>query len=209
MRPSLSTSTTPKRDSFFGSDLDGGEGDVGGGVLVLLHHLAVIHFVDVIAGENEDVLGLLGADGINVLVNRVGRALIPLIADALHGRKDFDELSDFAAQDVPAFADVAVQRQSFVLGEDVDAAQVGVEAVGESDVDDAIHSTEGDGGLGAIAGERIKALSGATGEKDSESVFHGTPGKTVDGSTGKLPRARRTGPYNAGHEDGSAFDASF
>ena len=76
---------------------------------MLLHHLAVIHFVDVIAGKNEDVLGLLGADGINVLVNRVGCALIPLVADPLHGRKHFDELSDFAAENVPAFADVAVQ----------------------------------------------------------------------------------------------------
>ena len=120
--------------------------------MMLLHHLAVIHFVDVIAGKNQHVLGLLGADGINVLVNRIGSALIPLIADALHGRKHFDELSHLAAQDVPAFADVAVQRQRLVLGENVDAAQIGVEAVGESDIDDAIHSAEGDGGLGAVAG---------------------------------------------------------
>ena len=140
---------------------------------MLLHHLAVIHFVDVIAGEDEDVLGLLGADGINVLVNGVGCALIPLVADPLHGGKDFDELSDFAAEDVPALADVTVQRQGFVLGEDVNAAQVRVEAVGEGDVDDAVHASEGDGGLGAVASKRIKAFSGAACEKDSESVFHG------------------------------------
>jgi hypothetical protein len=140
---------------------------------MLGHHLAVIHFVDVIAGEDEDVLGLLGADGIYVLINGVGRALIPLIADPLHGRKDFDELSHFAAEDVPAFANVAVKRKRFVLGEDVDAAEIGVEAVGESDIDDAIHASEGDGGLGAVAGKRIKAFSSAAREKDSESVFHG------------------------------------
>jgi hypothetical protein len=75
---------------------------------VLLHHLAVIHFVDVIAGEDENELGLLGADGINVLINGVGGSLIPLIADPLHGREDFDELFYLAAEDVPAFADVAV-----------------------------------------------------------------------------------------------------
>jgi hypothetical protein len=76
---------------------------------MLLHHLAVIHFVNVIAGKNEDVFGLLGADGINILVNRVSRALIPLIADPLHGGKNFDKLSDFAAENVPAFADVAIE----------------------------------------------------------------------------------------------------
>jgi hypothetical protein len=64
------------------------------------------------------------------------------------------------------------------LGKNVDAAQVGVEAVGESDVDDAIHSAESHGGLGAVASQRIKALSSAAGQKDSESVFHGiTPEK--------------------------------
>ncbi len=92
--------------------------------MVLLHHLAVIDFVDVIAGEDEDVLRLLGADGINVLVNGVGGALIPLVADPLHGGKDFDELSYFAAKDVSAFADVAIEGKRFVLGEDVDAAEV-------------------------------------------------------------------------------------
>jgi hypothetical protein len=100
--------------------------------------------------------------------------LIPLIADALHGRKDFDELADFAAQDVPAFADVAIQGKRFVLREDVDAAQVGVEAVGKSDVDDTIHAAEGDGGLGAVASKRVEAFAGTAGKKDSESVFHRT-----------------------------------
>src|SRR4029077_15580801 len=70
-------------------DLDGGQGDVGSRLFVLLHHLAVVHFVDVIAGKNDDVFGLLGADGINVLINRIGCALIPLVADALHGWKHF------------------------------------------------------------------------------------------------------------------------
>src|SRR5271170_4149494 len=100
--------------TLFGSDLDGGQGDVGGGLEMLLHHLAVVHFVDVIAGEDEDVLGLLGADGINVLVNGVGGTLIPLIADPLHGGKDFDELFYLVAEDVPAFADVAVEGKCFV-----------------------------------------------------------------------------------------------
>jgi hypothetical protein len=63
------------------------------------------------------------------------------------------------------------------LRQDVDAPQIGVEAIAESDIDDAIHAAEGDGGLGAVAGERIKALTGATCEKDSESVFHAEPEK--------------------------------
>jgi hypothetical protein len=144
---------------------------------MLREHFAVIHLVDVIAGENEHIFGLLGADGINILIDRVGRTLIPLVADALHGRQHFDEFSDFAAENIPALTDVAVQRKRFVLRKDADAAQVGVQAVAESDIDDAVHAAESDGGLGAVSGERIKALTGATCKKDSERVFHGKPEK--------------------------------
>jgi len=66
------------------------------------------------------------------------------------------------------------------------------------DIDDAIHSAEGYGGLGAVASKRIEALPGAASKKDSECVFHRHAAdilkavrrfsfqlKTVDGSTGR------------------------
>ncbi len=62
-----------------------GNGDVGAGVRVLLLHAGVVHLVDVVAGEDEDVAGLLGADGIDVLEDGVGGALVPALGDALHG----------------------------------------------------------------------------------------------------------------------------
>ncbi len=78
---------------------------------MLLEHEAVVHLVDVIAGEDEDVLGLLGADGVDVLVDGVGGALVPGLGDALHGGQDLDELAEFVGDDrTPALADVAVER---------------------------------------------------------------------------------------------------
>ena len=142
-----------------GIDLDGGQGHVGAGLVVPLQHQAVIHLVDVVAGEDQHVLGLLRPDRVNVLIHRVGGALVPLIAYPLHRRQHFDELAHLAAHDVPAFAHVAVQRKRLVLGQDINPAQVGVDAVGKSDVDDAIDSAEGDSRLGAIASERIEALA--------------------------------------------------
>jgi hypothetical protein len=97
------------------------------------------------------VLGLLRPDGINVLVNRVGRALIPLIAHPLHGRQDLHELVDLTPQNVPAFADVPVERERLVLGKDVNAPQVGVQAIGKRDVDDAVDTAERNCGLGPVA----------------------------------------------------------
>ena len=131
----------------------GGEGDVGAGVDMLPEHAAVVHLVDVVAGEDEDVFGLLGADGVDVLVDGVGGAHVPVGADALHGGQDLDELAELLGDDAgPAFADVAIEGERLVLGEDVNVAQVGVDAVGEGDVDDAVLAAERNGRLGAIAG---------------------------------------------------------
>ncbi len=77
------------------------------------------------------MLRLLGADRVNVLVNGVGRAHVPVRADPLHGGQNLDELAQLLGHDAgPAFADMAVEGERLVLGEDVDPAQVGVDAIG-------------------------------------------------------------------------------
>src|SRR5581483_11508563 len=96
---------------------------------------------------------------INILIHGVSRALIPLIADPLHGREHFDELPHLTGANVPALANVAVQRKRFVLGENVNLAQVGVDAIGKSYINDAIDPTEGHSRSGAVAGKRIKPFS--------------------------------------------------
>ena len=119
---------------------------------MLAQHAAVVHLVDVIAGENQDVFGLLRTNRIDVLVDGIGGAHVPVLTHPLHRRQDFDELSHFAADDIPPFADVPVQRQRFVLGKNVDATQIRVDAVGKGNVDDAVDTAEGDCGLGSITG---------------------------------------------------------
>ena len=107
--------------------------------------------------ERMSTRGLLGADRVDVLEDRIGSALVPALGDALHGREDLDELAEFTGHHrAPALADVAVERERLVLGEDVDVAQIGVDAVGEGDVDDAVLSGEGDGGL---ARSRVRGKS--------------------------------------------------
>ena len=76
-----------------GENFEGGHGDVCTGFDVLLQHLLIIHFVDVIAGENEDEIGLFGADGIDVLINGVGGALIPVLGDAHLRGENFYEIA--------------------------------------------------------------------------------------------------------------------
>ncbi len=142
---------------------------------MLLQHQAIIHLVDVVAGEDEHMLGLFGTDGINVLVNRVRRALVPLVADPLHGRQHFHELAHFTAHNVPAFADVAIQRERLVLSKNVTPTQVGVDAVGERDVNDAVDPAEGHGRFGAVTSQRIEPFACSSSQQHSQSVFHHGP----------------------------------
>ena len=97
--PLRATSTTPKRETFSGIDGQRRQGDIRAGIVVLLQHLAIVHLVDVVAGEDQHVLRLLGADGVNVLVDSVCRAHVPVGADALHGRKNLNELAQFLGHD--------------------------------------------------------------------------------------------------------------
>ena len=150
---------------------DGGNGDVRAGIDVLLEHLLVIHFVDVVAGKDEDVIGLLAADGIDVLINGVGRALIPMLRNAHLRRENFDEFAE-THEGGPAAPDVAVEAERFVLREDEDAAQIAIEAIGKGDVDDAVNAAERNGGLGAIARERPKPLALAARQQHTDRVAH-------------------------------------
>ena len=56
------------------------------------------------------MLGLVGTQDIDVLVNRVGSALVPLATGALRGRQNFDELIEFAVKITPALYQVANQQ---------------------------------------------------------------------------------------------------
>jgi hypothetical protein len=67
---------------------------------------------------------------------------------------------------------VTIERESFVLGEDVDVAKVGVDAVREGDVDDAVLAGEGDGRLCAIAGKGEESFAGTTGKQNAKRISH-------------------------------------
>ena len=165
---------------------------------VHVQHVAVVHLVDVVAGEHDRPARLLPLDRIEVLVDGVGGAEVPVLPDALLRRQDLDELAELGIHDAPAHADVAVQALGLVLRHDEDLAQARVDAVREREVDDAIGSAERHRRLGPVAGQREEALPGAAGEEDGHDVteqqdVHGTPGSSRVSS----PRQRGPAPARA------------
>ena len=141
------------------------------GVDVLAQHQLVVHLVDVVAGEDDHVFRTVGLDDVDVLVDRVRRALVPLrLRDALARRQDVEALVSLRPQEVPAALQVADQRMRLVLGGDANAADAGVQRVGQREVDDARLAAEIDGGLGAPVGQFLQPAAAPAGKHIGHGV---------------------------------------
>ena len=152
-------------DGLHPRHLEAADGDVGALVDVLLEHQLVVHLVDVVAGEDDHELRLVVVDDVDVLVDRVGGALVPLgLGDALARRKDVEALVALGAEEVPAALQVADQAVRLVLGGDADAADAGVERVRQREVDDPGLAAEVDRRLGAAVGQFLEPAAAPAGE---------------------------------------------
>ena len=70
---------------------------------------AIVHLVDVIAGENQNEARIMRANNIEILVHGIGRAAIPLTTDALRGRQNFHEFACAGLEPGPAVYQVTNQ----------------------------------------------------------------------------------------------------
>ena len=121
--PAGLTPTTPKRETSAGSHQKRRQSHVRPGIDVVLEHPAVVHLVDVIAGKDQHVLWLLGADRVNVLIHGIRRAHVPVRAYPLHGRQDLDEFTQLLGHHAaPALADMPIERERLILREDINAS---------------------------------------------------------------------------------------
>ena len=116
--------------SLLARHLQRGDGQIGFVGAMLIDHRFVVHFVDVVAGEDQHFLGTFFFDGVNILVDGVGGALVPIFVDPLLGRHHVDEFAQFAAEiSSPAVVDVAVEADCFVLRQQNHLPQAAVKAV--------------------------------------------------------------------------------
>ena len=93
-----STATTPKRVGLLEGHLEQASVAAAPRSLVEAQHAGVVHLVDVIAREHDDVLRVLARDRVEVLVDGVGGAEIPVLADTLLRRQDLDEFAELLGE---------------------------------------------------------------------------------------------------------------
>ena len=149
-----------------------GHGDVGPFLPVIAGHLGVIHAVEMVSGQDEDV-GRAGMGNLaQLLADCVRRALVPLRADVgLFGGQNLHPAGMEGVEAVSA-GDVAVQRDRVELGQDGDAVDAGVDAVAQGDVNQAVLAGNRHGGLGALLGERKQAFADPPAENDAQDLVN-------------------------------------
>jgi hypothetical protein len=115
---------------------------------------------------------LVALDEIMVLADTIGRAPVPVKADALLRGHDFEELADLGAEDVPALLQVVVERLGLVLGEHDDLVDLGVDAIAQGKVDEAVDPAKRDRRFAAVLGERHEPFTPSAGHDKSQRVSH-------------------------------------
>ena len=142
-------------------------------LLVRAEHLVIVHFVHMVAREDEHAVGVIHLDEVHVLIDGVGRAgkPRPALPRALIRGQDVHAAVDAVEVPCLAAADVAVEQQGLVLCEHTDGVDAGVGAVGQRKVDDAVLAAERETGLGDLRREGVQPRALPAREQHGDTVF--------------------------------------
>ena len=139
---------------FFPRHFAHGDGQIRAVLDVLAQHRVVIHLVDVVAGEHQHVLRIPLRDEGNVLIDGVGRALVPFAGLAgLVRRQNVNAAVGKVKIPRRAGADVGVQLQRAVLRQHAHHVDARIGAVGERKINDTVFSAVGNRRLGDVLGQ--------------------------------------------------------
>ena len=148
---------------------DGGDGHFRVPGHVEVDHAGDVHAVDVVAAEDGHHMRVGLLDEVDVLIDGVGRSLVPgFILRAHLGRHGDNEVALQQSAELPSLAQMLQQRLAAELGEHVDRVDSGVDEIAEDEIDDPVFASEGNRRLGAFAGEGKEPGSFAAGEYDAQ-----------------------------------------
>ena len=172
IRSSSSASITPNSAACFLRSGDRGDGDFGALLHVVFDHAGDVHAVDVIAAEDGHHVRIGLLHQVDVLINGVGRALIPgfILGAHLRGHRDHELILQQAAE-LPALAEVLQQRLAAELRQHIDGIDPRVDEIAQHEVDDPVLAAKGDGRFGPFVGKRSQPRSLAAGEDDAQYAY--------------------------------------
>ncbi len=140
--------------------------------LVILHHLGIVHLVNVIAGQNHNPHRIVLVDKGDVLKNGVRRSLVPFSARIVGiGRQDKN--AAVLAVKVPGAADahIAVEKKWLILGQDTHRVNPRIAAVRKRKINDAVFAAERNRRFGDRLGQSPQPRSLAAGKNHRNALF--------------------------------------
>lgn len=143
--------------------------------LVEIEHLVVIHGIDVVTGQDKDIVVTDHIDEIQILINGIGCAAIPIrTAVALIRRQNIGTAPVGVEIPRAAVPDVPIQFERLILGQDSDRIDARVTAVAQGEIDDAVFSSEQEARLGLVFGQDAKSAPLSTSQDHSQAIrfFH-------------------------------------
>ena len=153
---------------------EGADGDLGPVLFVESQHGAVIHGIDMVPGQNQYILGIDHVQEIQVLVDGIRRALVPVGGIlVVHVGRQHKGAPAVPAVQVPAasVADVPVQFQRLVLGQDPHGTDPGIPAVAEGKVNDPVFGAEKHRRFGHVFGQDSQTAALAAGQDHSQTFY--------------------------------------
>src|SRR5690606_2756209 len=162
----------PEARGLFGANWSHLDRDLRLRLLVMLQNVAIVHPIELVAGENDDVAMREVGDMGDGAPDGVGSALVPELGRRrLLGGEQGDEATAYPVEDVAA-RDVIVQARGVVLRKNEYAVQLRVDAVGDGHVYQPVFAGQRDGRVGTINGEREAPGAGSAAEDDRPRVVH-------------------------------------
>ena len=125
-----------------------------------LQHRRVVHLVDMVARENEHIIRVIALDKADVLIDGVRRALVPFGVLALGvGRQHLHAAVRRVEAPRLAVSDIFVQLQRLILRQNADGINLGVDTVGQREINDPVFAAEGNRGLCRVLRQNHQAAS--------------------------------------------------
>ena len=150
-------------------------GDVRPAIDVRVHELVEVHAVELIARENQIVVGVEPGEMADGLTDRVGGPLIPVrVVGRLFGREDFHESLTEQVHPI-GLADVAVERRRIELRQDEDPPDIRVQAVADRDVDEPVLPADRARPAWSGAASAERGASPAAAENEGENFRYSLP----------------------------------
>ena len=134
--------------------------------------VCVVLLADLVTGQDDHILGIVAVDEADVLVNGVCGALVPVGAVGLLVRGQGVHAAVQTVQ-IPglAVADVLVQLLGLILGRNANGINIGVHAVGQREVHDAVLTAEGHRRFCRFLCQRVQARATSAGKDHCHNFF--------------------------------------